>query len=272
MNQVETTAKRGPSRIKSDGLKIITETMTKICPNHGPYTGKVRQMGSIRTEPMCPKCFEAKRDDMRKRGQLSEFGEGVAAQNKLAARFKQSGIPKRFQSRHFDNYQTNNDGQQRALMIAKSYAENFDTARSEGACLCFTGEPGTGKTHLAAAIGNFVITNGGSALFSTAYRAVGRFKDSWRSESELNEEQVLKQFLEPDLVILDEIGVQFSSNTERIMLFNIINGRYEEMRPTIIISNLPLMGLIDCLGSRAVDRLKENGGAIIEFNWKSYRR
>lgn len=246
--------------------------MTKTCKHHGQYTGEVRQIGSVRSEPMCPKCLEAKRDDLKERGQLSQISASVSAQSKLVSRFQQSGIPKRFQGRDFEGYQVRNEGQQRALMTAKGYAENFATARRDGACLCFTGEPGTGKTHLATAIGNHVIAHGGTALFLTAYRAVGRVKDCWRRGSEYTEEQTLKHFLAPDLLILDEIGVQFGSDTERLMLFNIINGRYEDMRPTIIISNLPLPGLIDCLGSRAVDRLKENGGTVIEFKWESYRR
>lgn len=272
MSQTATTGSRGPKSMKSLGLQVKTEMMTKTCPHHGQYTGEVRQMGSIRTEPMCPKCYEAKRQDMAKRGALSQAGASVAAQGKLLARFQQSGIPKRFQGRGFDGYHVNNEGQRLARLIAKGYAENFAKIRRDGACLCFTGEPGTGKTHLATAIGNSVIANGGTALFLTAYRAVGRVKDCWRRGSEYTEEHILKHFLEPDLLILDEIGVQFGSDTERLMLFNIINGRYEDMRPTIIISNLPLTGLIDCLGSRAVDRLKENGGTVIEFNWKSYRR
>ena len=45
-------------------------------------------------------------------------------------------------------------------------------------------------------------------------------------------------FIRPDLLILDEVGVQFGSETEKMILFEIINGRYEQLKPTIVISNL----------------------------------
>ena len=44
-------------------------------------------------------------------------------------------------------------------------------------------------------------------------------------------------FIRPDLLILDEVGVQFGSETEKMILFEIINGRYEQLKPTIVISN-----------------------------------
>ena len=78
-------------------------------------------------------------------------------------------------------------------------------------------------------------------------------------------------FIRPDLLILDEVGVQFGSETEKMILFEIINGRYEQLKPTIVISNLA-DALTDYLGERVVDRLREGGGRMLIFDWPSYRR
>jgi DNA replication protein DnaC len=43
------------------------------------------------------------------------------------------------------------------------------------------------------------------------------------------------------------------------------------LKPTIVISNLAKDGLQDYLGERAFDRLRENGGKLVVFDWESYR-
>lgn len=253
-------------------MQTPATTMEKTCPHHGPYTGKVRQWGTVRVEPVCPMCLEEKNAEKEKRDQRSRELASISAQTQIAQHFKQAGIPTRFQDRTFEGYEVINDCQAKALSTAEGYAKRFSEAKSIGACLCFTGSPGTGKTHLATAIGNHVIRSGHTALFITAYKAVGTIKNTWRKGSETNEMQAIESFLKPDLLILDEIGVQFGSETERIMLFNIINGRYEKMLPTVILTNLSYPELVECLGARTVDRLRENGGSLINFNWESYRR
>lgn len=248
------------------------ETVEQTCPKHGPYTANVLSSGPVRVLGRCPKCFEEKRQSVEFHDLHAISAKTARERTEMAIHFQQACIPKRFQGRNFEGYDVRNEGQRRAKITAQRYAEDFHIARSDGACLCFTGDPGTGKTHLAAAIGNHVIAHGSTALFMTAYNAVGKIKDTWRPGSKLTEAQALKLFLAPDLLILDEVGAQHGSEAEKLMLFNIINGRYEEMLPTIVVSNLPLPHLVKVLGNRAVDRLKENGGAVVEFKWESFRR
>lgn len=76
------------------------------------------------------------------------------------------------------------------------------------------------------------------------------------------EEDVYARYRRPDLLIIDEVGVQYNKESERTMLYSIINGRYEAMKPTMIISNFDKKGLIDTLGLRIVDRLFHNGKYI----------
>ena len=73
------------------------------------------------------------------------------------------------------------------------------------------------------------------------------------------------------MLILDEVGVQFGSETEENLLFDIINTRYEDRKPTILISNLDGAGVKKYLGERAFDRIREDGGKLIPFTWSSYR-
>ena len=109
------------------------------------------------------------------------------------------------------------------------------------------------------------------AVFTSVINAIRRVKDTYRRDSGQSR-QVVAGFIRPDLLILDEVGVQFGSETEKMILFEIINGRYEQLKPTIVISNLAKDALTDYLGERVVDRLREGGGRMLIFDWPSYRR
>jgi len=167
----------------------------------------------------------------------------------------------------------NNKGQVWAHTVCERYAGNFDAAIEKGTCLVLCGKPGTGKTHLAAAICNHLILSGGrSVVFSRVYSAIRAIKDTYRRDCETTEQEVLEAFVSADLLVLDEVGVQFGSDTERLLMFEIINGRYDKVKPTILISNLSAGEIEDFIGERIMDRLMEGGGVVVPFDWQSERR
>jgi len=71
---------------------------------------------------------------------------------------------------------------------------------------------------------------------------------------------------------MDEVGVQFGSEFERQIMFDVLNERYEKRKPSILLSNIPPSELGTYLGDRVTDRLREDGGKMIAFDWESYRR
>lgn len=196
---------------------------------------------------------------------------------------QRAGIPPRFQTRTLDGYQVEQPGQHRALALARRYAKQFAEIRAKGTCLVFSGNRGTGKTHLACGIANAVMGDGYSALFVAAGEVVRKVRATWRKDSPITEADAINQFAEIDLLIIDEVGVQYGTEGEQIVLFEVINRRYERLMPTIILTNLPIerpkdgdgrerqMSLADYLGERAVDRLREGGGRLVVFDWPSWR-
>jgi DNA replication protein DnaC len=62
------------------------------------------------------------------------------------------------------------------------------------------------------------------------------------------------------------------ASTRRAMLFDVLNDRYAEMRPTILIGNLTATELETYLGERILDRLRELGSVTVPFAWPSHRR
>ena len=66
---------------------------------------------------------------------------------------------------------------------------------------------------------------------------------------------------------LRDVGSEF----ERNMLFDILNERYEKRRPTLLLSNLNIDEVKAYLGERVFDRLREDGGEVVVFDWQSWR-
>lgn len=239
------------------------------CPEHGEYDGIIRQLPAGAPEPSpCPVCQERRQAELDAERQRQAT---AAAQRAWEEQLEAAGVPRRFWARSFENYTTTTPEQQRAWQTAHRYAERFEAIRATGTCLVFCGAPGTGKTHLACAIVQHLLASGYRAEFSGVYRCLRRIKNTWRPSSPEHEQEVIHHYAGLDLLVLDEVGLQFGSATETLLLFEILNGRYEAVLPTLLISNLTAPELETYLGARLLDRLRENGGALVPFTWASAR-
>jgi DNA replication protein DnaC len=200
----------------------------------------------------------------------SRIEKAERERKRLEVAIGRANIPVRFQTRTLDSFTPTCDAAIKAHKAAKSYAQNFDEHCKNGQGLNFIGDVGTGKTHLAVGIALEAIKQGYTPLFISVFSAIRHIKDAWRRDSDISESEALNDLIAPDLLILDEIGVQFSSDTERLIIFDVLNRRYEDLRPTIIISNLMMDEISKVIGERVVDRLRECNKAYW-FNWESYR-
>ena len=85
-----------------------------------------------------------------------------------------------------------------------------------------------------------------------------------------SEAQVLAQIGELPLLVIDEIGVQFGSAAEQLHLFEVLDRRYRNMKPTILLTNLDRDDLKGFVGDRVADRLSETAN-VVDFCWGPYR-
>ena len=254
---------------KIKGVKTVRPQKENHCSKHGHYVS-TNYIGDYWTE--CPECMtlvKKKKEDEEKLKYIRQEEERI--HRRWMAKIKGAAIPERFKDRTLDSYVAKSSGQQKALAFAKEYAKNFDQVIKTGRSAIFVGKPGTGKTHLAIGIALSIMQQQRSPVFVTVQRLIRRVKDSWRTKEE-TESEVIDAFASPDLLILDEVGVQFGSEFEKQLLFDVLNERYEKLKPSILLSNIPSEQLSDYLGERVTDRLRENGGALIGFNWDSYRK
>ena len=133
------------------------------------------------------------------------------------------------------------------------------------------GPPGTGKTHLAQALGYEAIKAGFTVLYRSIFDII---RELIRADNIGKQDTALNKYLKPDLLIIDDMGLKQLPNKAGEYLFEIIMRRYE-VRSTIMTSNRPiedwgkLIGDIPTAGA-ILDRLLQHA-EVIPFKGKSYR-
>lgn len=178
-----------------------------------------------------------------------------------------SGIQELHRNCSFSNYETAGEAQKKALAKARKYAAGF----GEGfASFVFSGNPGTGKNHLAAAIGNHLLFQGRSVLVVTIPDLSLRVRECYDGTS--SETLLIDGLCRVDLLVLDDVGVQRESRAEWVLLNQIIDRRLSAMKPVGILTNLTYDELKQLLGPRIMDRLTMDGGLWVNFTWGSYRQ
>lgn len=207
--------------------------------------------------------------------ELEERSE-EASRNRLNALIANSMLRERFLDKTFANFipfGKDKEKQLYALSIARDFADDFDRHRRIGTWLFFMGNVGAGKSHLCAAVINQLVRAGRTALFTKAPRLLREVKETFNRDSGVTQSEIIARMGELDLLVIDEVGIQFGTDTERMILYEILDLRYESMRPVILTTNITdLKSLEKLLGARIIDRLFEGESKIVFFDWESHRR
>lgn len=238
----------------------------ETCAEHGDFTARGFSLGKTTHWIGCPTCSKRQQEQADAEQAKKEAEE---AQKRVEARLCQSGIPVRYRSKDFASFIADTPAKENALTTAMEFAHNFDEHYRKGTVVVFSGMPGTGKSHLAIAIAQAVMERH-TALYTSAIDAVRMIRNTWRRDSEKTETQVLNDLASVHLLILDEVGVQYGTEAEQVSLFDIIDKRYRDLMPTILLTNQGKAGLKTFLGDRSFDRLRE-GGIWVPFDWSSQR-
>ncbi|ENV4609653.1 ATP-binding protein [Escherichia coli] len=188
--------------------------------------------------------------------------------NKIHAEkiLNRSGIQPLHQKCSFANYRVQNDGQRHALSHAKSIADELMTRCTN---FVFSGKPGTGKNHLAAAIGNHLLAKGRSVIVVTVADVMLALHGCYDNKN--SGEKFLQGLCGVDLLVLDEIGMQRDTRNEQVTLNQIVDRRTASMRSVGMLTNLNHTAMSTLLGERVMDRMTMNGGRWVNFNWESWR-
>jgi DNA replication protein DnaC len=235
-----------------------------MCPEHGRYVSRnlLRAVWS-----KCPACSaeQAEADAAAERKAQAD-----AAERRHRSVLAEARIPARFIGRTFDTFVAASAPQLQALTIVRDYAEQFDQHLSKGTGLILSGFPGTGKSHLATAVLQHVMHRHPDVRYMTCLDMIRAVRDTWRRDSERSETQMLTYLERLDLLVIDEVGAQYGTEGEKTVLFDVIDRRYRERRPLILLTNQDRPGFQEFVGDRSDDRLGETC-RWIAFAWDTYR-
>ena len=138
--------------------------------------------------------------------------------------------------------------------------------------MLFLGGCGTGKTHLACAI-MLELLDKYACFYPRYYKVTEIFsavRSTYQPGATTNDEETIKFFSSIQLLVIDEVGVQKGSESEKRILFSILDNRVTSKKPTILMTNL---GIKDCglvLGDRLYDRIRSKCVPVL-FKGGSFR-
>lgn len=241
-----------------------------VCAAHGEFESTGLRI--LITKPpreiwsTCPTC---KAEKERADHEADLAARQAALKARIEESLAQTAIPQRFIGKTLDNYRAETDGQARALEVCRAFADNFDRHLKLGTSIIMSGKPGTGKSHLAGAILQAILPRH-VGIYVTLMDLIRMLRDTWRKDSETTESQLLARLQEVPLLVIDEIGVQYGTDGERAILFDVLDRRYRAMRPVILMTNLGKEDFRAAIGDRVFDRLTEVA-RWVPFDWPSFR-
>ncbi len=237
------------NKVKFEEIKKKTEQLTaeknKIFKESGLDKGVAYN---------CPKCSDTGYIDGKLCGCVYETAKKVMTE--------QMSETMPIKSSRFDNFdltlypeKADDKGHSpRKLMSAtfdlcRKFADNFPSGEN----LLFLGGCGLGKTHLSLAVANRVIDKGYGVIYSSAQNLFSKL--SREQFSRENGGEMLDNVLNCDLLIIDDLGTEFSTGLTVSLVYNIINTRLMQNLSTVISTNLSLPEIESIYSAKVLSRI-----------------
>jgi DNA replication protein DnaC len=198
-----------------------------------------------------------------------------------AHRLSDANIPARYLHCTFGNFTAYNESLERALEVASRIPDRFDRTASRelvGRGVFLDGQPGVGKTHLAVAVLKAIIERCGvSGLFYDTRELLRVIRSTYDPSIRTTEIEVLRPVMTTQVLVLDDLGAEKTSEWVEETMNLIVNTRYNERRMTLFTSNyldIPddtdVNSLVFRIGHRMRSRLHEMCD-FIEMDGADYR-
>jgi DNA replication protein DnaC len=171
------------------------------------------------------------------------------------ARSLSAVIPRRYRDVSFERPPVT-DIDPQVVSATRRFADRIDEKLDGGRGLWFMGPVGTGKTTLAMLVSKAALKTGRSVAIYSLPRLLNEIRDTHRAER--SHVGLLDRLTAVDLLHIDDVGAERSTDWVLEELYSIVNARYEEQRSMVITTNiLDRDALCDQITERTVSRLTE---------------
>ena len=138
------------------------------------------------------------------------------------------------------------------------YCRDYTAAFSPcGESLLLQGATGIGKTHLCLAIARGVTEQGFGVVYGSVQPLIRRLEAEHFGREQGDSEN---QLISCDLLVLDDLGMEFDTPFSRACIYNVLNARLLEGKPTVISTNLSYTALQERYGDQIASRI--SGGFV----------
>ncbi len=217
----------------------------------------------------CPKCQDSGAVDVHTCSCMKEllYTEGIKA----------SGIGRLIETQSFESFDFSAfdyDPQVKRRMKStvkklKEYADGFNT-EYRGKNILMLGKTGTGKTHMSTAIAKRVIESGFSVVYDSVINIVSALEqEKFRSFS--STESAQERYLDCDLLIIDDLGTEFTTQFSTSCLYNILTTRLNRGLSTIVSTNLSADELAQKYEARIYSRIVGSDYLTAQFFGNDFR-
>jgi DNA replication protein DnaC len=177
----------------------------------------------------------------------------VVAQAK--ARSLSAVIPKLYRDVSFDRPPVTEIDPREVVTVVRRFADTIERQLDAGHGLWLRGPVGTGKTTLAMLVSKAAMSAGLSVAIYSLPRLLNEIRDTHRAER--SHVDLLDRLTAVDLLHIDDVGAERTTDWVLEELYSIVNGRYEELRSMIITTNGDPEELREQISARTVSRLIE---------------
>ena len=187
-------------------------------------------------------------------------------------------IGERYQKVNFELTETgHNPTFDAAFTRCRKYCEVSNTVLEKGLGIYLYGDKGTGKTHLTACMANALIQQRKQVLF-TNFAEISKLLRSTFGKKGESEAEYINRLATIDFLFIDDLGTERVQTKDGDLwlqekIFDVLNKRYNNRKPTIFTSNYSIPELISDRGimDKTVDRIAEMSSAVLKVEGSSYR-
>jgi DNA replication protein DnaC len=222
--------------------------------------------------PMCPKCKGTEKLEYSGLRTVTGCHNCTLKNNSEVFKrnpekhLKDIGVPLRYTTCSFDNFQYVDDSVKNVLDKCKKIDRDFNSS-----LFLHSTRPGTGKTHIAVSIIRKLCENGldYKPKFISSPFLFLEIKSSFNSENEEKENKIIEKYTHCDFLFVDDIGVEKCSDWANQIWYMIIDSRYSQMKPTFYTSNLSIGEIASKIDPRIASRLAS--GLVCNLDVADYR-